>query len=61
MGWHCITVWECELKPAVRERTLCALEYTLNRIYLKDHATRYTLPDEEDSQMAAEDAMFFTR
>lgn len=20
MGWHCITVWECQLKPAVRER-----------------------------------------
>ncbi|GEM_PF-5499270 len=22
MGWHCITVWECELKPAKREETL---------------------------------------
>lgn len=53
MGWHCITVWECELKPAVRERTLCALVYTLNRIYLEDHAIRYTLPEEE-SQMVAE-------
>lgn len=53
MGWHCITVWECELKPAVRERTLKALEYTLNRIYLEDHTVRYVLP-EEDRQMAAE-------
>lgn len=53
MGWHCVTVWECELKPAVRERTLRALEYTLNRIYLEDHAVRYTLPD-EDWQIAAE-------
>lgn len=34
MGWHCIVVWECELKPAVREATLRSLVYTLNSIYL---------------------------
>lgn len=39
MGWHCITVWECELKPKVRERTLESLEYTLNRIFLEDCMT----------------------
>ena len=22
MGWHCITIWECELKPSKREETL---------------------------------------
>lgn len=54
MGWHCITVWECQLKPDVRERTLESLAFTLNEIYLKDHgAQRYTLPEEE-SGMAAE-------
>ena len=37
MGWHCITVWECELRPAVREMTLQALAHTLNQIYLDDH------------------------
>ena len=37
MGWHCITVWECELKPNVREKTLDSLAYTLNHIYLQDH------------------------
>lgn len=37
MGWHCITVWECELKPSVREKTLDSLAYTLNHIYLQDH------------------------
>lgn len=42
MGWHCITVWECELKPKVRERTLESLEYTLNRIFLEDRITCYT-------------------
>ena len=38
MGWHCITVWECELKPKVREQTLKSLAYTLNKIWLVDHA-----------------------
>lgn len=33
MGWHCITVWECQLKPAIREQTLKSLEYTLNHIF----------------------------
>ena len=55
MGWHCITIWECELKPAVRQRTLTALEYTLNRIFLHDHAAVYPQHDEESGLgMAAE-------
>ena len=37
MGWHCITVWECELKSKVLEKTLDSLAYTLNHIYLQDH------------------------
>ena len=54
MGWLCITVWECQLKPAVRKQTLESLVYTLNSIYLKDRAVkRYVLPKEETS-MAAE-------
>jgi DNA mismatch endonuclease (patch repair protein) len=54
MGWHCITVWECELKPAVRNHTLTALEHTLNRIFLKDISISYKLPEEEH-WMAAEE------
>lgn len=54
MGWHCITVWECELKSAVRHHTLTALEHTLNRIYLKDISIGYKLPEEEQ-WMAAEE------
>ena len=54
MGWHCITVWECQLKPAVRQKTLESLAFTLNQIFLNDHAThRYQLPEEESS-LAAE-------
>ena len=50
MGWHCITVWECELKPSKREATLKSLAYTLNKIWLEDHAVQgkpYELPEEE--------------
>ena len=55
MGWHSITVWECELKPAVREKTLESLTYTLNRILLQDHSVRrYVLPDEEPAVAAEE-------
>ena len=55
MGWHSITIWECELKPKVREKTLESLAYTLNRIFLQDHSIkRYEIPEEEPL-MAAED------
>ena len=55
MGWNTITVWECELKPAVREKTLQSLTYTLDMIYLQDHSIRrYDIP-EESCQMAAEE------
>ena len=58
MGWHCVTVWECQLKPATRDNTLESLAYTLNRIYLQDHSVRcYELPEEE-SAMAAEPESF---
>ena len=56
MGWHCITVWECELKSAKREETLNSLEYTLNKIFLQDHSLHkpYETQDEE-YLMAAEE------
>lgn len=54
MGWHCITVWECELKPAKREGTLDSIAFTLNHIWLQDHGAK-TIPypklNEEDMQM----------
>ena len=53
MGWHCITVWECDLKPAKREETLKSLAFTLNRIWLNDHSAKRAYPDisEEDDGM----------
>ena len=56
MGWHCMTIWECELKPQKREQTLLALEYTLNHIYLKDHTVSYSFDEEEKPLMAAEES-----
>lgn len=38
MGWHTITIWECELKPKLREQTLESLAYTLNHIWLEDRS-----------------------
>ena len=48
MGWHCVTIWECQLRPASREQTLISLEYTLNHIYLHDHSLSYPLLEEEE-------------
>ena len=56
MGWHCITVWECELKPSKREDTLKSLTYTLNKIWLEDHAAirkPYPNMEEEDGMLKA--------
>ena len=61
MGWHCITVWECELKPTVREKTLKSLVYTLNKIWLDDHQAvvkAYPEMEEEGGMLkAAEEAI----
>ena len=40
MGWHCITIWECQLKKDNRDTTLESLSYTLNHIYLEDRKLR---------------------
>ena len=59
MGWHCITIWECELKPSKQEQTLKSLAFTLNKIWLEEHAVigiPYPKLDEEDvMQKAAEE------
>lgn len=36
MGWRCITIWECQLKPAVRGATLQSLLLTLSKALLQD-------------------------
>ena len=59
MGWHSITIWECELKPSKREQTLKSLAYTLNKMWLEEHAIigkPYPQLEEENGMLkAAED------
>ena len=58
MGWNVVTIWECQLKLAVRQQTLAELEYWLNHAFLarfrpktaKPYGTLQPAPD-----MAAED------
>ena len=54
MGWHVIQLWECQLKPKVRERTLEGLVCTLNKMVLLNYgAKKYDL-EEESGRNAAE-------
>ena len=55
MGWHCITVWECELAPAVREQTIESIAFTLNHIYLQDYSIQkpYDVTEEESGMLLA--------
>lgn len=55
MGWHVIVVWDCELKPDKREKTLASLAFTLNHIFLQDHSVAYPrLEKEKELGIAAE-------
>ena len=54
MGWHSVTLWECELKPAKREQTLQSLVYTLSHIWMKDNTKQYTMTEDELSIAAEE-------
>ena len=62
IGWHSITIWECELKPSKREETLNSVAFTLNHIWLEDRRCKKEddrskmYPQvEEESSIAAED------
>ncbi|MCD8265908.1 MAG: very short patch repair endonuclease [Prevotellaceae bacterium] len=54
MGWHCVTVWECQLVKARREETLASLEQTLVHIFLQDHSPATYEASREELPMAAE-------
>lgn len=55
MGWHRITIWECQLKKDRREETLKGLVYTLDSIFLNDHKPKTYDFAEEHLPMAAEE------
>ena len=55
MGWHCITVWECQLRPSSRELTLMSIDRALSSILLRNSAVRpYSMPDDRPASIAAE-------
>lgn len=56
-GWHTIEIWECQLKPKVREVTLKSLLRTLNIIQLENQGAklRYNFDEEDYNLKAAED------
>lgn len=41
LGWHTITIWECELKKDKLKQTLESLDYTLNHLFIKDRSIKY--------------------
>lgn len=57
MGWHCITIWECELKKEKRQQTLDSLLNKLSRFYFKDMGIHlYEIREEDYRFMVAEDS-----
>ena len=61
MGWHCITIWECQLKSKVRQQTLEALAYTLHHIYLEDRRIKRYNFQEEEYAIAAEEKQEYNK
>lgn len=51
MGWHSITIWECELKPAKREETLDTVALNLNHNWLQDHKVRVSTYEEQEENI----------
>lgn len=53
MGCHCITIWECQLKPIVRQQTLESLVYTRSYIFLEDRKAKSYQEIKEKLSIAA--------
>lgn len=58
MGWHCLTVWECQLKPKQRQQTLESLENTLRHIYYQDNIKIYDIEREQMMQVAEDEVEY---
>ena len=57
MGWHSITIWECELKPSKKDKTLESLLYTLNKIFLLNYRVKpYKIVEKEMFMKVAENS-----
>lgn len=57
MGWHSITIWECELKPSKKDKTLESLLYILNKIFLLNYRVKpYKIVEKEMFMKVAENS-----
>lgn len=57
MGWHSITIWECELKLSNKDKTLESLLYTLNKIFLLNYRVNpYKIVEKEMVMKVADDS-----
>ena len=54
MGWHVIQIWECQLKPKVREEYLQGLVCTLHHLLLVKYGVKPYAEEEEEMCRAAE-------
>lgn len=36
-GWRVMTIWECQLKPSVRNKTLQEMEYLINKTFIDNY------------------------
>ncbi len=54
LGWHVIQLWECQLKPKVREENLRGLVCTLNHLLLLNYGAKDYPLEEETGAEAAE-------
>ena len=62
-GWHVIVIWECQLSPKRRMKTLRDLDLALSRIVLERNTTHprpYPTPSEEPLPIAAETTTEYT-
>ncbi len=64
LGWRTMVVWECQLKPAVREETLAGIVYLLNEAFLDLYRKKNLLVspysiEENEPAYAAEDPVVY--
>ena len=66
LGWRVMTVWECQLKPAVRRQTLLEIEYHINHTYLERFSPKsakpYVIGEEKEAPgMVAEERVEYRK
>lgn len=44
-GWNIMTIWECQLRPNIREETLSGIVLLLQKTYLNIHKKKYMTSD----------------